>query len=88
MKEHDFTKPQWGHSVEFIALTDDGLRADAFVFGPHIPPGDYLILKNGEGTTRYQVLENKGRGMGPSDMQRVSLVFSPRTTAPEKGEPK
>ena len=85
MTEHDYTKTRWGHNVEFISISDDGSSADAFVFGPHVPPGDYLILKNGEGTTRYQVVENKGRGVGPSDMQRVSLVFSPRTTAPESG---
>jgi hypothetical protein len=85
MTEHDFTKTRWGHNVEFISMSDDGRSADAFVFGPHTPPGDYLILKNGEGTTRYQVVENKGRGMGPHDMRRVSLVFAPRTTEPEKG---
>ncbi len=75
---HDFTKPHWGHNVEFLTMSDDGKEAVALVFGPPVDVGDYLIFSNKNSTTRYRVTENLGRGFGPIDMRKVKLVFDPR----------
>lgn len=42
-------------------------------------PGDYLILRNGEQTTRYQVTDvNPCLGVDPPTMWMAGLEFAPR----------
>ena len=46
-----------------------------------IVAGDYLILSNGTGTTRYQV-KFIGYKLNPHDMFEAELVFAPRPSNP------
>ena len=48
-------------------------------------PGDYLILRNGTGSTRYQVTSvNRCWNVDPPTMWMADLAFAPR---PERAEP-
>jgi hypothetical protein len=76
---HDFSKEKrtWGHDVSFTSIDDDPERGKVYGWHYGIKIGDYLILQNGEGTTRYQVEAIRYR-YDPPDMFFATVVFAPR----------
>lgn len=76
---HDYTngKRRWGHDITWSMLDPGGLRLNAQGWGSDIRQGDYILLSNGKGTTRYQ-FESVDYYGDPSDMWKGILVFAPR----------
>lgn len=73
----DYTKRGWGHDYTFDPI-DHGLRGDLVGWCTPLPEvGDYLLLKNKGGSTRYRVESVRGYGT-PPDMYRATVVFDPR----------
>ena len=75
-KTHDFIDCSWGHSCSFTPI-DKGLKGSIIGHGGGISKGDYLLLKNGEHSTRYQVTEISYYS-DPTDMFRGKVDFAPR----------
>ena len=76
-KVHDLSDRAWGNNYSITSFGDDGIniRLCGWCYG--ISQGDYLILKNGEDTTRYKVDHINYLG-NPGDMWSASATFSPR----------
>lgn len=77
-KTHDYTNGTWGHDCNILNVLDGGQRLRASGWGRGISAGDYILLKNGEGSTRYQV-SSIGYRLDPGDMWFADLHFAPRT---------
>ncbi len=81
---HDYGpgKRYWGHDYTFTPI-DDGQRGRATGWGKGIRQGDYLLLANGDQSTRYRVESIKyGNSVSlgsPDDMWKATLTFAPRT---------
>jgi hypothetical protein len=75
MTTHDYTDRYWGH---YNTIQGAGERMVIIGWGKGIEEGDYLILPNGKGTTRYQV-EDVEYFRDPPDMWRIEAAFAPRT---------
>ena len=77
MKTHDYSSPSWGHDYNVHSIEDEGLLISLSGWGKGISNNDYIIIKNGAGTTRYQInsIEYK---YDPSDMWFASPSFAPR----------
>jgi hypothetical protein len=73
---HDYSKRCWGHDYTFTP-TDGGKKASMMGWGNGIESGDFLILQNGEGTTRYKVKSIEYK-RDPSDMWSAQVEFAPR----------
>jgi hypothetical protein len=54
MATHDYTRRSWGHDYTFTPA-DGGMRGRAVGWGKGIAAGDFMLLVNGPGSTRYQV---------------------------------
>lgn len=76
---HDFTRRKWGHDYTFEPI-DTGLRGHMSGWKMGIREGDYLILRNGEATTRYQV-ETIRYMTDPRDQWFADVRFAPRSNA-------
>jgi len=76
-KTHDYTRRTWGHDCTTMAVTDGGRQLRLSGWGSGIEAGDYLILPNGDSTTRYQV-EKIDYRMDPPDMWFAEATFAPR----------
>ena len=76
-QEHDYTRRMWGHDFFVNDVIDGGQTIKAGGWGHGIEAGDYLILPNRDGTTRYQVESIRYCG-DPSDMWFATLRFAPR----------
>lgn len=77
-KTHDYTESRWGHSVILHKKHDDkGLTWSVSGFGRNVDRGDFMILANGTGTTRYRVEEIEYY-LDPKDMWRGVISFAPR----------
>lgn len=75
---HDFSKPYWGHKCEITRIDINGQKLHLAVWTQdRLEVGDYLILGNGEDTTRYKI-EALDRQHDPADMHFVKAVFAPR----------
>jgi hypothetical protein len=78
-RTHDFTVRCWGHDYTFDPV-EGGLRGKAMGWGDGLQDGDYLLLRNGEGSTRYRI--ERVRYFSPQgDMWKADLIFAPRTEA-------
>lgn len=73
---HDFTKRVWGHDVSLDVLPDSKLKLVGWKKG--IKLNDYVILPNGQNTTRYQISKIEYFA-DPSDMFRAIAEFAPRS---------
>ena len=73
---HDYTRRYFGHDFTITPI-DGGMRAKLMGWGTGIRKGDYLILPNGERTTRYRVDKVKYM-LDPKDMWRIEASFAPR----------
>lgn len=79
-KTHDYRNAvrRWGHDITYRPAPNDQLKA--LGWGRGIADGDYLLLSNGKGDTRYRVdLITYYRD--PPDMWKAVLSFAPRTTS-------
>lgn len=74
---HDYTRRTWGHDCATMAVIDGGQRLCLSGWGRDIQEGDYLILPNGDGTTRYHV-DSIDYRMDPPDMWFAEASFAPR----------
>ena len=75
---HDYTAVGWGHSYSIQSISDEGQSLSLAGWGCGISNGDYLLLKNGEGSTRYKV-DTVKYCRDPKDMWFAELSFSPRS---------
>lgn len=80
MKTHDYTKRYWGHDYTFDPVEDNGQRGHMIGWGHGIKNRDYLIIRNGDGSSRYQVTKIKYM-MDPPDMWSADVKFAPRTAS-------
>ena len=77
--EHDYCHYRtWGHDVVIDAVDDQG-GAVIIGWGYNVNVGDFLILPNGSGSTRYQVM-NLLYKSNPVDMWRGQCQFALRET--------
>jgi hypothetical protein len=76
-KTHDYTCRSWGRNFTIIEIFDGGMRLDIMGWGYGISKGDFLILPNGNETTRYLIkfIEYKSN---PPDMWQAMVEFAPR----------
>ena len=74
---HDYSNPQWGWDINILNIENDGLNIDVCGWGEGLRNGDYLILRNGKGTTRY-VLTSVSYKRDPKDMWFGTADFAPR----------
>lgn len=77
---HDYTRRMWGHDYGFTTK-DKGQTLDAHGWGPrgsYLSVGDFLLIQNGDRTTRYMV-EAVRYCPDPRDMWFATLRFAPRT---------
>jgi hypothetical protein len=73
----DYTRRYWGHDFA-LTPSKEGKILEGHVWSDvGIRQGDYVILPNGDRTTRYQVETARWCG-DPDDMWRVKLKFAPR----------
>lgn len=77
MKTHDYTDRSWGHDYFILGVIDMGQELIAGGWGEGVQTGDHLILRNGEGSTRYLVKSIKYE-YDPTDMWYATLKFAPR----------
>ena len=79
---HDFTRRYWGHDYSILKVIKNGQKLWACVFSPmRLREGDFLVLANGDSTTRYQVTGDIDRPLDPGDQYFVPLKFAPRTAS-------
>lgn len=81
---HDYSRPVWGHACTFEPV-DGGQTGKMIGFGLGIETGHYLIIRNGTGTTRYQV-SSISYFRDPADMWSAQVVFAARPAPPEQPE--
>ena len=75
---HDYTNQRWGHACGFEPV-DGGLKGRANGWGKGVAIGDYLLLQNGSGSSRYKVTHIHYVS-NPPDQWFAKLEFAPRTT--------
>lgn len=79
---HDYTTRYWGHDYTIINYIDDGQFLSVMGWGRGIKKDDFLILRNGNGGTRYKVNRINYKA-DPKDMWDAYLSFAPRTQVVE-----
>lgn len=72
---HDYTRRYWGHDLSWRVEKDGTLNAAGW--GTGIRDGDYLLLANGDRSTRYQVRDIRYMH-DPLDQWFATLTFAPR----------
>jgi hypothetical protein len=77
MDTHDYSAREWGRNYSIIETEDEGLQLRLAGWGKGISADDYIIIKNGDGTTRYKIdsIEYK---RDPADMWFAEASFAPR----------
>lgn len=81
-RTHDFGPGQrcWGHDYTITNVIDSGQRLRVTGWGPSMAVGDYILLANGQRSTRYRIADYQPV-MDPNDMWHAVLDFAPRTHA-------
>tara|TARA_A200000159_G_scaffold164552_2_gene194691 strand:- start:1299 stop:1538 length:240 start_codon:yes stop_codon:yes gene_type:complete len=77
MKTHDLSPRAWGCNYNVLKIKDNGEKASLCGWHYGIKSGDYLLLKQGSGTTRYLVDSINYTG-SPEDMWFAEISFAPR----------
>jgi hypothetical protein len=77
MDTHDYSIREWGHDCSVIRTEDEGLQLRLTGWGRGISADDYIIIKNGDGTTRYKI-DNIKYERDPADMWFAEASFAPR----------
>jgi len=73
---HDYTSRCWGHDYG-LTTSDKGMHLSMHGWGFGIHAGDYLLLQNKGGSTRYKVDEIEYTDNVP-DMWFAKSTFAPR----------
>lgn len=76
-KTHDFSNREWGHNYTLLGMEEGGIEIRLAGWGMGLRENDYIIIQNGDGTTRYK-LETVEYKSNPSDMWFANAVFAPR----------
>lgn len=76
---HDYTLRTWGHNYNIVEIVDGGQQLRLAGWGRGLRVGDYLLLQNGEGSTRYQVGDDLRYERDPGDMWWCTATFAPRS---------
>tara|TARA_B100000131_G_scaffold321231_1_gene371351 strand:+ start:398 stop:637 length:240 start_codon:yes stop_codon:yes gene_type:complete len=74
---HDYTERAWGKDYFIMSIENEGMNLSLNGWGYGIKSGDYIIIKNGDDTTRY-LFDTISYYSNPSDMWSATLTFSPR----------
>jgi len=74
---HDYTGREWGKNYSIISTKDEGLGLSLSGWGAGIRSGDYIVIRNGNDTTRY-IFDTISYHSDPADMWNGTLTFSPR----------
>ena len=74
---HDISRKSWGCNYNVMEFRDGGMSVDLVGWRSGIKNGDFLLLKQDDGTTRYLV-ESIRYESNPSDMWFASVSFAPR----------
>lgn len=77
MKTHDLSDRSWGNNYNVLDISEGGSKVRLCGWSLNIKAGDYLLLKQGDGTTRYLVDKIEYTG-SPSDMWFADTSFAPR----------
>ena len=80
-RQHDFTRPKWGHHVGVLRTVDGGRELRVSGWGTPIPErGDHMLLPDGTagiGTSaRYRVRDVRP-AVTPADQWFATLDFAP-----------
>lgn len=76
-KTHDYTNRIWGHDFYVRKVIKNGKKIELAGWGYGISTGDYLMLPNDEGVTRYRI--NTIEYMrDPTDMWFADATHAPR----------
>ncbi len=79
-KTHDYTKSSWGHDLSWDVL--DGQKLKIIGWGSGTKDGDFLLLPNGNNSTRYKV-DEISYFSDPTDQFKIIASFAPRQSSPE-----
>ena len=74
---HDLSSKTWGCNYNVMEIHNGGMRVDLTGWRSGIKNGDFLILKQTDGTTRYLV-ESIRYESDPNDMWFAEASFAPR----------
>ncbi len=74
---HDYTNRHWGHDFYISDVMEYGEQLLVGGWGKGIKAGHYLILPNGESSTRYKVKSIEYH-RDPADMWSAEVTFAPR----------
>jgi len=77
MSTHDYSVREWGHNYQVIDVENNGLSLRLAGWGKGLSDDDYIIIKNGDDTTRYQLIKVEYKS-NPSDMWFAEASFAPR----------
>ena len=77
MRNHDLSMQVWGNNYNVMDVRNKGMQVDLVGWCKGIKSGDYLLLKQGDGTTRYLVDSIRYVG-DPDDMWFAETSFAPR----------
>ncbi len=77
LSTHDYTTRGWGHDYTATPI-DGGLKLDMAGWGYGLRAGDYLLLKNGTGSSRYKIEALRYKS-DPPDMWFATAAFAPRS---------
>jgi len=77
-RTHDFTLGGWGHDYTIMKVIDKGMQLRLGGWGSGIQQDDYLILRNGKDSSRYQVEEIEYM-RDPRDQWFATAKYAPRT---------
>jgi hypothetical protein len=72
---HDYTRRYWGKDITYRVV--DGQLVGSLWCPTRVRVGDFLILANGDSTTRYRLTEVRP-AMDPDDMYHFTATFDPR----------
>ena len=74
---HDISIKTWGCNYNVLEIRDGGMSVDLAGWHSGIKNGDFLLLKQDGGTTRYLV-ESIRYCSDPADMWFATASFAPR----------
>lgn len=74
---HDYRDRRWGHDYVIHRIYEGGMRLDMGGWGLGLRAGDYILMNNASGETRYQIATIKYQD-DPPDMWFAKAVFAPR----------
>ena len=77
VKTHDLSPREWGCNYNVLDIGEGGLKVSLCGWSIGVSAGDYLLLKQGDGTTRYLVDSIRYAG-DPVDMWFAETSFAPR----------